>query len=207
MAYQFREIRMHDIADALAFADELGLSIKPAELCHNLSLLVKQDGEIVAAGLCTQPQPGRYALRIALSPGDPDTTDALAHDLADRALSKMQSKGIGALRVTSAVAEQEATLWEQTNWLERIEPVLPPGCEPEAEPVALDDAVAASEHPESAELEFEAIDSDEPVEEITEEPDDELEPADAHDAIADESVDEPAPASAPAPRSAKPQAA
>ena len=134
MAYQFREIRLHDVPDAVAFASGRGLTIRAQDLCHNLSLLVKDDGAIVAAGLCLSSQPGRYLMHFVLSLPDAAASEALAHELADRSLRKVQAQGIGTARVTLVQSEQEAEFWEQSNWLDRIAPVLPLGVEVPIEP-------------------------------------------------------------------------
>ncbi|MEM1355998.1 MAG: hypothetical protein AAGC44_09310 [Planctomycetota bacterium] len=125
MAYLFREIRLHDVSDALAFADAQGLSVTRDGLHHHLSLMVRDEGETVAVGLCCEQDPGRFAVRFATAVADAEQTKALANELADRVLRKLQAEGIGAARVTGADADCEATLWEQTNWLDRVKPVLP----------------------------------------------------------------------------------
>jgi len=143
MPYQFRELRLHDIPEALAFASGHGLSITPQQLSHHLSLLVKLDDAIVAVALCTQLQPGRFNVRFAVDPADdPATSDALTSELADRVLRKLQAVGIGTARVNATLPQQEDNFWLQNNWLEQIQPVLPPGVQPPAN----DDAEASAKH-------------------------------------------------------------
>ena len=128
MPYQFREIRKHEVSDVIAFAGEHGLLIKPELLRHNLSLAMKQEGGIVAAALCSEYLPGRYTVRFAFALPE-DESDVLAHELADRVLRKMQAQGVGMTRVTIAQQEEHTDFWQQVDWLEGIQPVLPPGVE------------------------------------------------------------------------------
>lgn len=147
MPYQFRELRLHDIADALAFASGQGLSVTAQQLSHHLSLMVKRDDTIVAVALCTQLKPGRYNVRFAIDPADdPATTDALANELADRVLNKLQAQGIGTARVNATQPQQEDNLWLQTNWLEQIQPVQPPGIQP----LVNDDMAASTDDAEAS---------------------------------------------------------
>lgn len=125
MDYQYREIRKANIPDALAFAKAQGVDVAEDELRHNLSLLVKAEGEIVAAALCVESEPGHH--RVHLSAIAADGSEDLAHQLADRALRKLQADGIGATRLTGSEAQAEAALWQQTNWLDRIATVMPLG--------------------------------------------------------------------------------
>lgn len=125
MDYQYREIRKADIPEALAFAKAQGIDIAEYDLRHNLSLLVKAEGEVVGAALCVESDPGHH--RVHLSATAAEGSEDLARQLADRALRKLQADGIGATRLTGSEADAEAVLWQQTNWLDRIAVVTPLG--------------------------------------------------------------------------------
>ena len=139
MGNQFREIRKADIPDALAFAKAQGLAVTEDELRHNLSLLVKAEGDIIAAALCVETEPGHHQVHLAVNSGE--GSDALSQELADRALRKLQADGIGAARISGSEQQAEAALWQQTNWLERIATVTPLGMSDDA--AASDDLVSA----------------------------------------------------------------
>jgi hypothetical protein len=124
MDHQFREIRKGERENVLGFAKEQGSAIKPETLRHHMSLVVKADDDtFVAAGLCVERSPAQYVIEI--SHGE-NVDDALITELTDRCLRKMQSEGIASARINSPAKEATQTIWDQANWLDRIQETPPP---------------------------------------------------------------------------------
>ena len=123
MDYQFREIRKHERDQVLEFAKAQGCEIKAQTLRHHLSLTVKSAGELVAAALCLEDPATQFVIEIVTPEGD---DQALALELADRCLRKMQAEGIASARLHSASQSSTKTLCKQANWLDRIEETPPP---------------------------------------------------------------------------------
>lgn len=127
MEQRFREIRKGERDAVLGFAKERGCDIKPQTLRHNLSLMVKADDGLIAVALCVEQAPDHFVVEIAH--GD-KADDALIAELADRCLRKMQSDNIASARIHSPAETATQTIWQQANWLDRIEVTPPPGVVP-----------------------------------------------------------------------------
>lgn len=123
MDYQFREIRKGERADVLDFAKAQGCTPEPKTLRHNLSLVAKADGELVAAALCLEQEHTRFVVEVIHGEG---VDEALITELADRCLRKVQSQGIASAKLHSPLEASIQRLWRQTNWLDRIEETPPP---------------------------------------------------------------------------------
>ena len=123
MDYQFREIRKGERADVLEFAKSQGCTLDPETLRHNLSLVAKAEGEVVAAALCLEQEHARFVIEIVHTEG---LDEALITELADRCLRKVQSQGIASAKLQSPLEASTKRLWRQTNWLDRIQETPPP---------------------------------------------------------------------------------
>ena len=124
MDYQFREIRKGERADVLQLATAQGCTIEPDTLLHHLSLTAEAEGNIVAFALCLDQAGQQFVVEIVNIDGKAD--EALTTELADRCLRKVQSEAIGAARLSSPTEQPTNTIWEQTNWLDRIQETPPP---------------------------------------------------------------------------------
>ena len=124
MDYQFREIRKGERASVLELAKAQSCMIEPDELKHHLSLTAESDGKIVAFALCLEQANHQFIVEIVNVDGKAD--EALTTELADRRLRKVQSEAIGAARLSSPTEQPTKTIWEQTNWLDRIQETPPP---------------------------------------------------------------------------------
>lgn len=118
MEATYRELRLDDLDDALAFVHERGSTTERGRLRHRLSLSVRVDGETVGYGLCLGEDRGRFVVELALN--DAAAQAGLGQPLADTVLGKMQSAGVGTARVRSLNADGAERLWQATNWLDRI---------------------------------------------------------------------------------------
>ena len=123
MDHRFREIRKGERDAVLAFAKEQGCAIKPETLRHHLSLGVKAEDDLVVAALCVEIEPDQFVIEIAHTG---NAEDALITELADRCLRKVQSQGIASARIKSPTETATKTIWQCTNWLDRIEETPPP---------------------------------------------------------------------------------
>ena len=123
MDHRFREIRKEERDAAIDFAKEQGCAIKPETLRHHLSLVVKAEEDLVAAALCVEVESNRFAIEIAHAGS---VEDALITELADRCLRKVQAQGIASARINSPTETATQTIWQCTNWLDRIEETPPP---------------------------------------------------------------------------------
>jgi len=145
MDYRFREIRKGECEAVLAFAKTNGAEHEASGLYHHLSLVAWKDGELAAAALCIEHQPNRFVIEIVHREGD---EQALITELADRCLRKVQSEGIASARLNSPAPTATQTIWQRTNWLDRIQetpapepassetaPDATPDVKPEATPV------------------------------------------------------------------------
>lgn len=130
MDYQFREIRKGECTSVLAFASEQGCKVESKALRHHLSLTVKSSGELAAVALCIEQKHSQYVIEIAQRES---LDQALITELTDRCLRKMQSQGIASARINSPSQEATQSIWQQANWLDRIEETPPPP--PEVSPV------------------------------------------------------------------------
>ena len=119
---QFREIRKGERDQVLGFAKERGCDIEPMTLRHHLSLAVYRDGQQVAAGLCVETQPTQFVIEVVNQDG---VDQALIAELADRCLRKVQAVGISSARLHSPSDISTQTIWDQANWLDRIEETPP----------------------------------------------------------------------------------
>lgn len=123
MDYRFREIRKGERAAVLGFAKGLGSELTSKTLRHNLSLAVKADDDnIVAVALCIEQAPAQFVIEIAYVD---NIDDALIAELTDRCLRKMQSEGIASARINSPGKAATQTIWDQANWLDRIQETPP----------------------------------------------------------------------------------
>ncbi|MEO0475968.1 MAG: hypothetical protein AAF085_08390 [Planctomycetota bacterium] len=123
MEHRFREIRKGECDAVLGFAKEQGCAIKPETLHHHLSLAVKAEDDLVAAALCVEIEPDHFVIEIAHKDAAEDT---LITELADRCLRKVQAQGIASARIKSPTDTATQTIWQYTNWLDRIEETPPP---------------------------------------------------------------------------------
>ncbi|MEM9415510.1 MAG: hypothetical protein AAGA29_08550 [Planctomycetota bacterium] len=114
----YREIRLDDVDDALAFVQSHGSSAQRPQIRHRLSLAVRCDGETVGYGLCLGDARGRFVLELALN--EAAQAAGLGQPLADTVLRKMQSAGIGTARVRSLNEGGAEHLWQVTNWLDHV---------------------------------------------------------------------------------------
>ena len=123
MDHRFREIRKGEREAVLGFAKDQGSEIKPEMLRHHMSLVVKADDDsLLAAALCVEQSPAQFVIEIAHGPG---VDDALIAELTDRCLRKMQSEGIASARISSPAEAATQTIWDQANWLDRIQETPP----------------------------------------------------------------------------------
>lgn len=123
MDYRFREIRKGECAAVLGFAKDRGCDLKPQTLRHNLSLAVKADDDnIVAVALCIEQAPAQFVIEIAHVDNIDDT---LITELTDRCLRKMQSQAIASARINSPAQAATQAIWDQANWLDRIQETPP----------------------------------------------------------------------------------
>ncbi|XAM01690.1 hypothetical protein OT109_09875 [Phycisphaeraceae bacterium D3-23] len=114
----YREIRLDDVDDALAFVQSRGSAAERAQVRHRLSLAVNHNGETVGYGLCLGDARGRFVMELALN--DDAEAAGLGQPLADTVLRKMQSAGIGTARVRSLNEGGAEHLWHVTNWLDHV---------------------------------------------------------------------------------------
>ena len=85
------------------------------------------DDEFVAAAMCLEQAQDQFVVEIVH--GD-KADDALITELADRCLRKMQSENIASARIQSPAETATQTIWQQANWLDRIDVTPPPGVVP-----------------------------------------------------------------------------
>lgn len=123
MDYQFREIRKGQCTQVLAFASDRGCTIKPNTLRHHMSLTVTSSDDLAAVALCIEQRHNQYIIEIVQQDG---LDHALIAELTDRCLRKMQSQGIASARINSPSQTATQTIWEQANWLDRIQETPPP---------------------------------------------------------------------------------
>ena len=133
MDYRFREIRKGECAEMLAFAKTNGCSAEPTQLHPHLSLVAKKDGEVAAAALCLEQQPHQFVIEIVHREG---VERELVTELANRCFRKVQSEGISSARINSPAEDATQTIWQSTNWLDRIQETAPPETEEESEAAA-----------------------------------------------------------------------
>ncbi|MFI4859294.1 MAG: hypothetical protein ACIAXF_01295 [Phycisphaerales bacterium JB063] len=114
----YREIRLDDIDDALAFVQAQGSEADREQVRHRLSLAVRMDGQTVGYGLCLGDSRGRFVVELALN--EEADQAGLGQALADTVLRKMQSAGIGTARVCHLNEGGAEHLWHVTNWLDHI---------------------------------------------------------------------------------------
>ena len=136
MDYRFREIRKGECAEVLAFAKANGCSAEPTQLHHHLSLVAKKDAELAAAAMCVEQQPNQFVIQIVHREG---VERELVTELANRCFRKVQSEGISSARINSPAATATQTIWQSTNWLDRIQETSPPPGESEAAGDTADD--------------------------------------------------------------------
>lgn len=122
--YQFKEVRKGQRGAMLAFAAEHGCKLKPGQLFHALSLAMESGGELVAAALSLEREPGRIVIEIVV--GKEGLDPSLLTELANRCLRKVQALHIASVRLHSQTPEPTEGIWSQTNWLNRIEQATPP---------------------------------------------------------------------------------
>ena len=123
MSVTYREIRIGELGDALAFAKGLGVQVERAEVCHELSLTVREDDETVGCAFCVGDGAGRYHVELALN--EQAVQLALGKPIADTILRKMQAQGVGATRLHLSNQDASDRLWDASNWLDRIPHAVP----------------------------------------------------------------------------------
>lgn len=126
--YRFREVRKGECQAVLAFARANGFEAEPKTLRHHLSLALETQGELVAVALCLDHEPGRFVIEIVKA--DTGLDDALAGELANRCLRKVQSESIASARLISPKTDPAESILAQANWLDQIQETPPPGLEP-----------------------------------------------------------------------------
>jgi len=124
MAGEVREVRVHEIGEAIAALGSLGEGLKPRAVVHHLSLMLRAEGGAVAAAVCVRRPDGSHDLLIHT--GDADPADAAA--LLDKALRKMTDAGLRTTRLRYEAGDQrEPPAALAGDWLQRVAPIEPPG--------------------------------------------------------------------------------
>lgn len=148
MPVRYREIRIRELDDAVAFAGERGSSATAGQVHHRLSLLAYEDEATVGCALCVEDAAGLFTLELCLT--DDAAMQGLGKPLADTALRKVQSAGVGTARIVSLNESEGDRLWEAAGWLSR----LPEAAQPFADDEDTADAsvaVDAKAEPEETE--------------------------------------------------------
>jgi len=124
MAGEVREVRVHEIDEAVAALGPMGEGVRPAAVLHPLSLVLRVEGQAVAAAVCVRQADGTHDLLVHIARADPD--DAAV--LLDKALRKLTDAGVRTTRVryeADGGGDPPAAL--AGDWLQRVEPIQPPG--------------------------------------------------------------------------------
>lgn len=143
MTTTYREVRLGDVEDALAFAKEHGSTAEPGQLRHTYSLGVKTDDQPAGYALTLEPQPGQFVVELVLT--DTAVERGLGQPMADAVLRKLSAAGIDTARLRFLNDGETDRLWQATNWLDRV----PCGDQP-PEPVDDADTDAPSESPDDS---------------------------------------------------------
>lgn len=102
-----RELRRHEVADAMAFGQPLGVDVEADTVRWLSSLSAKRDGEWVGVTLYTADPAGTPRVWIAVDPQAADR-DALIDRLIDKAMFKLASSAAGACAVVVCGDEADA---------------------------------------------------------------------------------------------------
>ena len=117
--YRFREVRKGEREAVLGFAEEQGLAAKADALRHDMSLVVTDEqGQTAAAALCMSDERGRLVVEIVTRGAETDP--ALASELADRCLRKVQACAVGSARLHSPAKQPAESILSDANWLDSI---------------------------------------------------------------------------------------
>ena len=133
MAIDIREIRVHEVDGAVAFAKEHGCDTPADAVIAALSLLAADGEQTVGVLLAVTGEEGGHEMKIALA--DP-ANQTLSKTLLDTALLKMRSRHINTSRIRFAGSDDDASaLWAATNWTPgAIAPTPAPGSTPANNP-------------------------------------------------------------------------
>ncbi|MEX0886982.1 MAG: hypothetical protein WD009_11140 [Phycisphaeraceae bacterium] len=144
------QIRHGELAEALAWAAERGLTVEPAAVVCRLSVWARRDGAIVGLGLYRDDEPdatsddgsggtsggdggsggggggggsggsGGGVLDVVVDAEDPD--GACQHLVVGKGLRKIAATGRRCCRVRThgGDAGQAAAFWGQVNWLKMV---------------------------------------------------------------------------------------
>lgn len=118
MPVMFREIRIGDLDQALAFAKGQGGAADGKQVLHHLSLTASDDGETLGCALCVEDGAGLMTVELYL--GDSAAQQGLGKPLADTVLRKMQAAGVGAVRIVAADESECDRLYGLSNWMDRV---------------------------------------------------------------------------------------
>ncbi len=118
MPVRYREIRAGELDDAVAFAGERGSSVTPERVRHALSLLAYDGDAAVGCALCVADDGGLVTIELGLT--DEAVQQGLGKTLADTALRKVQSAGVGTARIVSLNDGEADRLWQAAGWLNRL---------------------------------------------------------------------------------------
>jgi hypothetical protein len=114
MSVELTELRVEQVDEAVVFVREHGGQALPANAVWPLSLLAKQGGSIVAVALCCR-NGSEHRLDVVLDRTAQDPAD-LARLLVDKALLKVQARGIHKCAIRVLADEPDALLWADAAW-------------------------------------------------------------------------------------------
>lgn len=124
MAVEFREIRRGEVAEALAFAAGLGLSVEAAELEPQLSLIaLGRDRVTLGTALHSRDAAGRRCIAVQLAESAPP---GLARLLIDRALRKAEARGTTTTHIRICGRDIEQQTWSGADLLTRLQATVGP---------------------------------------------------------------------------------
>ncbi|MEM8737702.1 MAG: hypothetical protein AAGG38_04390 [Planctomycetota bacterium] len=122
MSIEFREVRLGEIDEALAFVAGCGTEVTRESLKHVLSLVARSEGQgTLGAALHHVDGGGRHSITVRLVAG---VHAGLARLLVDRALRKAESAKVSIAHILLD-GEGESVTWSSADWLSRLRPATP----------------------------------------------------------------------------------
>ena len=142
MSIQVSELRPEDYEEvaellsehapsALSMEEMMGMTTGQCPFNSVLSLVAREDHKIIAAILCKRDPVQGYVQHLAVV--EPHRNDAFVKLLMDKALLKLNARGVHKCRVMLNAASQPQPFWEMVSW---SVPHSPPPNAPSDEPRA-----------------------------------------------------------------------
>lgn len=124
MSIHVTEIRIAELGQAIAFAQPMGCQTAPDNVNHALSLIAREDHQIIGIVLCTSPRGQSPVLDVYVDPNQ--RKGELTRLLVDKSLLKLQVRGVNKFKIRSQDGEDLQAFYHQTDWLRDDEPETAP---------------------------------------------------------------------------------